>query len=112
MEFEWDETKDIDFNNEKLYFKDVALLNRFGYRVPENLIEYNDNDIDFSDDPEVTEDDLSTGKISWSVKANFVLDSEIKQWIANEKIEINTLIPQLMKNFYETLKHLQNNAAL
>ncbi len=43
MKFEWDENKNksnlekhgIDFNNEKIEFKDVALLNRNGIKVPE-----------------------------------------------------------------------------
>ena len=97
---------EIDYNNEKIDFKNASLLNRYGFNVPEILIEYNDDDIDFSDDADITEEDIETGKITWSVKANFILEPEIKQWIKNEKIEINTLIPKLMKNFYETLKEI------
>jgi len=103
---------EIDLNNEIIDFKDVALLNRFGFRVPENLINYDDQNIDFSDDPDITDEDIETEKISWSVKANFVLEPEIKQWIKKEKIEINYLIPQLMKNFYETVKYINKNAVL
>jgi len=103
---------EVDYNNEQIDFKEVALLNRFGFRVPESLVYYNDNEIDFSDDPDITQEDLETGAISWSVKANFMLEPEIKQWIKKEKIELNTLIPQLMKSFYETVKHVQKNAAL
>jgi len=103
---------EIDLNDEMIEFKNVSLLNRFGFRVPEKQIIYDDDNIDFCDDPDITDEDIETGKISWSVKANFMLEPEIKQWIKNEKIEINSLIPQLMKNFYETVKHIQKNAAL
>ena len=82
-------TKEIDFNNETIGFKDVALLNRHGFRVPENLIAYNDDEIDFKDDSDVTNDDLDSGKISWSIRANFNLEPEIKQWLEREKIEVN-----------------------
>ncbi|MFN8257477.1 MAG: hypothetical protein U0W24_17415 [Bacteroidales bacterium] len=102
----------VDFRGEMINIREVALLNRFGYRVPENLIKYNDDEIDFSDDPDITEEDLQTGKISWSVVANFNLDPEVKQWLKNEKIEMNKLIPSLIRNFYETVKLLKNNAAL
>ena len=102
----------INFNGERVEFKSVSLLNRFGFRVPADLIIYNDESIDFSDDPEITDEDIETGRISWSIKANFMLEPEIKQWIKKEKIEINSLIPQLMKNFYDTVKQIQQNAAL
>jgi len=103
---------EVDLKNDMIDFKNVSLLNRFGFRVPENQINYDDDKIDFSDDPDITDDDIDTGKISWSVRANFILEPEIKAWIKNEKIEINSLIPQLMKNFYETVKNIQKNAAL
>ena len=59
------EIKDIliDFNNEKIEFKDVALLNRNGIRVPKEFIYYNDDKIDFSDDPDITEEDFAKGKV-------------------------------------------------
>ncbi len=52
------ENCEVDFNNENIHFKDVALLNRNGISVPEDLIYYDDNDIDFSDDPEWTDDEI------------------------------------------------------
>jgi|GEM_PF-1276880 len=101
----------IDFKDEKIAFADAALFNRFGFRIPENLIEYEDSSIDFSDDADITDEDIETGKISWTINANFDLEPEIKQWIKKENIEINTLIPQLVKNFYETLKNINKNVA-
>jgi hypothetical protein len=99
----------IDLKDEKIAFADAAFFNRFGFRIPENLIEYEDSSIDFSDDADITDEDIETGKISWTINANFDLEPEIKQWIKKENIEINTLIPQLVKNFYETLKNINKN---
>jgi len=81
-------------------------------QVPEHLGFYDDENIDFSDDPDISDEDLKTGKVAWSVKANFMLDPEIKQWLEKESIEINTLIPKLIRNFYETVQRIQQNAAL
>ncbi len=102
----------IDFNNEKIGFKDVALLNRHGIRVPEEFISYNDNEIDFSDDPDITEEDFATGKLIWNVKTSLPLDKELKDWITKEKIDINKLAVKLMRNFYETVKDFPKKAAL
>ncbi len=64
----------VDFRNEYIDFKHVALLNRHGIRVPKHLVMYNDSETDFSDDPDVTDEDIETGKISWSVRANFNIE--------------------------------------
>ena len=86
MEFEWDENKNksnlekhgVDFNNEKIGFKHVSLLNRHGIIVPEEFIYYTDDDIDFSDDPDITEEDFSTGKLIWNVKTSLLLTRNLK----------------------------------
>jgi len=103
---------EIDFKNEPVDFKNASILNRYGYRVPENLIQYDDSELDFSDDADLTDDELENANNSLPVNAHFILDTEIKQWLKAEKIEINSLIPRLMKNFYETVKYLNNNAAI
>jgi len=40
------------------------------------------------------------------------LDKEIKEWIKSEKIDVNKLLAQLMKNFNETVSNMQKKAAL
>ena len=108
------EIKDIliDFNNESVEFKDVALFNRNGIRVSKELIYYNDDEIDFSDDSDITDKDLETGKLIWNVNTSLPLDKEIKDWIVNEKIDINKLIVKLVRNFYDTVKDFPKKTAL
>lgn len=103
---------EIDFKNEKIHFKNVALLNRNGIRVPEDLIQYNDEDIDFSDDPELTDDEINKINLSFKIADALPVEQEIKEWIKKERIDVNTLAAQLIKNFYETVKNIQKNAAL
>jgi len=102
----------IDFNNELIPAKDVSVLNRFGYRVPEKLVFYNDEDIDFSDDADITEDDLSSGKINWNFKTEIQLKPEISEWIKNERIDMKVLVSTLIENFYQSVKLLKNNPTI
>ena len=106
------EEYEVDFNNEQIHFKDVALLNRNGIQVPENLIYYNDDDIDFSDDPELSDEEINRINLSLKLADNLPVEQEIKEWIKKERIDVNTLAAQLIKNFYETVKNIQKNAAL
>ncbi len=102
----------VEFNEEKIEALQAILLGKNKIKVPEHLIYYDDNAIDFSDDPDITDEDLETGKISWNIKVSLPLDKEIKEWIKSEKIDVNKLLSQLMKNFYETVSNMQKKAAL
>ncbi len=104
--------QDIDFNNEQIHVKDVSLFNKNSIRVPENLIFYDDENIDCSDIPEITEKDIETGKIQWIELSEFPIDDEIRNWITKQNIKLNELLPYLLKNFYKTIKLTQKNAAL
>ncbi len=104
--------QEIDFNNEQVHVKEVSLLNKNSIRVPENLIFYDDDNIDCSDIPEITDDDINTGKIQWINVDEFPIDKEIRNWIVNQNIKLNELLPYLLNNFYKTIKFSQKNAAL
>jgi hypothetical protein len=56
---------EIEFNEAPIKALDVILLDRNGISVPESLIYYNDAAIDFSDDPDLMDEDLANGKIKW-----------------------------------------------
>ncbi len=103
---------EINFNNEQIHVKDVSLLNKNSIRVPEKLIFYDDENIDCSDIPEISENDIENGKIQWITLSEFPIDNEIRNWITKQNIKLNELLPFLLKNFYQTIKFTQNNAAL
>ncbi len=102
----------IVFNNQKIEALHAILLGKNKIEVPEELIYYNDDAIDFSDDPDITDEDLETGKIVWNIKTSLPLDKELKDWIVKEKIDIDKLLVKLMRNFYETVKDFPKKAAL
>jgi len=102
----------IEFNDEKIEAIQAIELGKNNINVPEHLIYYDDTTIDFSDDPDITKEDIETGEISWMVNTSLPLDKEIKQWIKQEKIDVDKLLTQLVTNFYETVKHIPKSAAM
>ncbi len=102
----------VEFNNEKILWNDAMLFGKNGIDVPENLIDYDDDNIDYSDIPAITQEDISSGKIKWIYKAEIPMKQEISDWMKKEKIDINKLLTDLVENFYQTMKNLRRNAAL
>lgn len=105
-------TYKVVFNQEKIEALKAILLGKNNVDVPEELIFYDDDAIDFSDDPDITDEDLETGKIVWSIKASLPVDKELKDWIEKEKVDVDKLLIKLMRNFYETVKDFPKKAAL
>ena len=101
----------VIFNKEKVEALEAILLGKNEIEVPSELIYYNDDAIDFSDDPDVTIEDFETGKLIWNIKTSLPVDKEIKDWIIKEKIDVDKLLIKLMRNFYETLKDFPQKAA-
>jgi uncharacterized protein YvpB len=99
------------FNKEKVEALYAILLGKNKIEVPEELIYYNDDAIDFSDDPDITTEDFETGKLVWNIKTSLAVDKEIKDWITKEKIDVDKLLIKLMRNFYETIKDFPKKAA-
>jgi len=102
----------VDFNDEMIPVKEVAVFNRNSIRVPENLIFYDDDNIDCSDIPEITDEDINSGKIQWINVNEFPIDNEIRNWIVKQNIKLSELLPYLLKNFYQTVNFAKKNAAL
>jgi len=103
---------EIDFKNEKIDFKTVALLNRNGIKVPKELVQYADKDIDFSNDPELTDKEIENINMSFKLVETLPVKPEIKEWLKNERIDVNSLAAQLIRNFYYTVKNIQKNTAI
>ncbi|MEI6140298.1 MAG: hypothetical protein WCP85_13605 [Mariniphaga sp.] len=104
-------TYKVVFNEEKIEALNAILLGKNKINVPEELIYYNDNSIDFSDDPDIMQEDFETGKLTWNIKASLPVDKEMKDWIVKEKIDVDKLLIKLMRNFYDTVKDFPTKAA-
>jgi len=90
---------------------DTILLGKNGISVPESLIYYEDEAIDFSDDPDLTDEDLASGKIKWLVHTELALDEEIRDWVKKENINLSELLSNMVTNFYQNVQSLRKNSA-
>jgi len=59
------ENSELEFNNEKIFWKDAMILGKNGFKVPQELIDYEDDIIDYSDIPSIMQEDIDSGKIKW-----------------------------------------------
>lgn len=103
---------ELDFNNEKILWKDAMILGEYGIEVPDQFIDYDDENIDYSDIPAITDKDIEDGKIKWIYKAEIPLRKEIEEWIKKEKIDVDSLISDLIENFYNTMKIINKNESI
>jgi len=103
---------EVNFTDAKINVIDAVLLGKNGIDVPEELIEYDDDKIDYSDIPAITDEDIESGKIVWTINAELALEKEITDWIRKENININEFAAKLIRNFYDGIKSLPKNAAL
>jgi hypothetical protein len=102
----------VDFRSEKILWDKAMIFGKKGIVVPDDLIEYDDDNIDYTDSPAITQEDIDTGKIKWIYKADIPIKKEINDWIKHEKIDMNKLLTDLVENFYQTIKNINKNAAL
>jgi len=102
----------VVFNQEKIEALQAILLGRNKIDVPSELIFYDDDAIDYTDDPDITDKDFETGELIWNIKTSLPIDKDIKDWIKKEKIDVDKLLSKLMRNFYETVKDFPKKAAL
>ena len=101
----------VVFNQEKIEALQAILLGRNKIDVPSELIFYDDDATDFTDDPDITDKDFETGELIWNIKTSLPIDKDIKDWITKEKIDVDKLLSKLMRNFYETVKDFPKKAA-
>lgn len=102
----------VVFDSQTVYGIDAILLGKNGIVVPEELITYDDDALDYTDIPSLRIDDIEKGEIKWIINAEIPLDHEISRWLKQQKIDVNDLMTQLLKNFYETVKTIKKNVAL
>ncbi|NER03862.1 MAG: hypothetical protein F6K17_15170 [Okeania sp. SIO3C4] len=100
--------QEIDFRNEKIEFKYASLFNRSEIIVPEELVVYNDDEIDFSDDADVTE----TESQHWLKIDELTLEQEVMDWMETNHIDPQALANRLIRDFYFTLKEVRNSTDL
>ena len=106
------ENIEVDFNSEKIDWQDAMIFGKKGINVPQDIIDYDDDNIDYSDIPPITDVDIESGKIRWTINAELALEKEIADWIKKEDINVSEFAAKLIRDFYDGIKSLPKNAAL
>jgi len=89
----------IDFRNERISIKEVLIFNENGIRVPKELVEYEDDKLDYSDIPAITEEDIESGKLERVYTTEIAVKEEVAQWLTKSNIKLDDLVVQLVNNW-------------
>jgi|GEM_PF-687555 len=95
---------DIRFNDDKVEALDAFLLRKNGVALPDHLVFYDDDSIDFEDDADITPEDFENEKLVRILRAEVAIDKEIADWVSQGNINVNLLLTNLMKDFYKNAK--------
>ncbi|MBK8704310.1 MAG: hypothetical protein IPN33_12280 [Saprospiraceae bacterium] len=98
----------VRFDEEMVEALDALLLRKNGVALPDDLVYYDDSDTDFEDDADLTSTDLSNGRLIRILKAEIPVDNEVADWVQKRHININTLLANLMTDFYRNWKTTQS----
>jgi hypothetical protein len=92
---------EIDFGNEKINWEIVKMFNKLKISVPEELIDYDDENIDYSDLPPI-EQLLADGSFKEVFTVSF--EQDIAKWLKESNINYNLLINDFLKTVYQSVK--------
>jgi hypothetical protein len=95
---------EVKFNDEKVEALDALMLRKHGVPLPNVLVYYNDEDIDFSDDPDITDEDFPKEQWVSVLRAEVIVDKEIADWVRKNHIDMNGLLSTLVRDFYHNKK--------
>lgn len=99
----------IKLDDKKIEALDAVLLRKHGVTVPDGLVYYADDEIDFEDDPDIDDEDFATGRLIRVINAEIPVDKEISDWIRNDNINVNSLLKDLIQSFYHNMKSLSKS---
>ncbi|MDX2133557.1 MAG: hypothetical protein SFV52_02160 [Saprospiraceae bacterium] len=80
------------------------MLRKNGVALPDDLVFYDDDSIDFEDDADITTEDFENEKLVRVLRAEVAIDKEIADWVSQSNINVNQLLTNLMKDFYKNAK--------
>jgi hypothetical protein len=95
---------DMRFNDDKVEALDAFLLRKNGIALPDHLVFYDDDGINFEDDADITTEDVENEKLVRVLRAEIAIDKEIADWVSQGNINVNQLLSNLMKDFYKNAK--------
>lgn len=94
---------DVQVTDELDAVKAFHLRNN-GIEVPDDLITYEDDDLAYDADFDEDNWTLVSGSVNEETAVIVALDLEqdVKNWVAEKDVKLDTLLKQLLRNFYES----------
>jgi hypothetical protein len=105
----WEEIKqgktlsknEIFFNNEKIPWYIVQEFNENNISVPKNLIDYEDEKIDYSDLQSI---DILLKNGVFKETIMLKVDTEIADWLRTDNINYNSLLNSYLKTVFQSIR--------
>ncbi len=95
---------DIEITEQKVEALDALLLGENNVIIPSSLIYYNDEEIDYSDNPDITDVDFKHGLLTQSINIRLKTRADINDWIKSSKINLDLLASKLIEDFYDNMQ--------
>lgn len=100
----------IDFDRIKVEALDVMKLSKGGIEVPEAVIYYDDDAIEYDEDFEGDWVRVNAPANAKQTEVKIVLKDDISQWIESNNVELDHLIEKLLDGFYRAQKMVQEKS--
>ncbi len=99
----------VEFNDEPIEALETFLFVDNNIEIPdERIIYYDDDNIDYSDIPPLTDEELKAMKSVIDIP-HVPLDDEVKKWLMNSEIDIMQLTSELLEDYYyKNIKIMRN----
>ena len=98
----------IQLSGEKVEALDALLLSDNNVVLPEDLIFYNDEDINFEDIPPITDADIEDGLLVKPLNVRLKTTKEVTEWVQSSKINLDVLATRLIEDFYRNMKTVKS----
>ena len=100
----------IDFDRIKVEALDVMKLSKGGIEVPEDVIYYDDDAIEYDEDFEGDWVRVNAPANAKQTEVKIVLKDDISQWIESNNVQLDHLIEKLLDGFYRAQKMVQEKS--
>ena len=95
---------EVVFDQTPIEAADAIRLGSAGFIPDDDLVYYDDSKIDYSDIPEMSDEELDRFVRYYTIKVPVRMD--IERWIGREKVNLTDLVEKLLNEYYEKQKDL------
>jgi len=99
----------VEFDSTQVEVKEAFLLRKNGIWIPDELVWYDDDSIDYSDNPAWTDEELKRARLIRMIHTVLPLEDEVRTWIREEHIDFIGLFTNLITDFYHNAQFVSKS---